>query len=35
MAKRVLLIVNPKSGDGIAVRWVADMVSMLSKNTIL
>ena len=32
MAKRVLLIVNPKSGDGIAVRWVADMVSMLSKK---
>lgn len=32
MAKRVLLIVNPKSGDGFAVRWVADMVSMLSKK---
>ncbi len=31
MAKVVLLVINPKSGDGIAMRWVTEMVSSLSE----
>lgn len=32
MATRVLLAVNPKSGDGIAKRWISDMVTVLSEK---
>lgn len=32
MEKRLLLIVNPNSGDGIARHWVYDMIDILSKR---
>ncbi|MGN1095415.1 MAG: diacylglycerol/lipid kinase family protein [Eubacteriales bacterium] len=32
MATKILLLVNPVSGDGIAKQWISDMVSVLSKK---